>query len=213
MCLAGTRVQVRPPVQDKKWRGHPAIAVTVLRVWEPDPPDGCEGLEWVLGTDLLGHGPEDLLGYRDWYQWRWRTAEEYHKVQKSGCRIEELWFETPEGLSNAMAALSVVAVWVLGLRWQRDGAPEGPALSVASDVEIAVVERASRSRAPIATVRQFVDGVAKLGGYLGRKCDGPPGWQAVWRGYQRLADILWGIELAPPPREEKPKLPKLKPSG
>ena len=52
------------------------------------------------------------------------------------------------------------------------------------------------------TVKQFVDRVARLGGYLGRKCDGPPGWMSLWRGHQRLTDLLLGQELgrqaAPP---------------
>jgi hypothetical protein len=58
-------------------------------------------------------------------------------------------------------------------------------------------------------VQAFVDGVAKLGGWLGRKSDGPPGWQTLWRGYQRLADMLLGIELltaSDPPEEGLPSL-------
>ena len=31
--------------------------------------------------------------------------------------------------------------------------------------------------------------VAKLGGFLGRQADGPPGTTTLWRGLQRLADI------------------------
>jgi hypothetical protein len=213
VALASRRVWMQPPVRDKKWRGHAAIAATVIRVWELDPPPDTEPLEWVLGTDLLVHEPSDLLRFRDWYAWRFRTAEEYHKVEKSGCRIEELRFETPERLLAAMAVIAVVAVRVLAMRWQRDVAPEEPAESVASAVEIEAVQAASRARRPITTVRQFVDAVAKLGGYLGRKCDGPPGWQSLWRGYQRLTDILLGIELAQQVRTDTTKLPILKPSG
>jgi Transposase DNA-binding/Transposase Tn5 dimerisation domain len=213
VCLASTRVLIEPPVQDKKWRGHPPIAATVIRVWEPNPPEGVEALEWVLGTDRLVSSPAELLRYRDWYTWRWRTAEEYHKVQKTGCRIEELRFETPQRLSAAMAVLSVVAIRVLSLRWQRDAAAEAAAETVATPLEVAVVEKAARSRQTITTVRQFVDGVARLGGYLGRKCDGPPGWQTLWRGYQRLADILLGIELLQPVEADETNLPRSPRSG
>ena len=41
--------------------------------------------------------------------------------------------------------------------------------------------------------------LAGLGGFLSRKCGGRPGWQSLWRGYQRLADILLGMQLAKPP--------------
>jgi hypothetical protein len=56
-------------------------------------------------------------------------------------------------------------------------------------------------------VPAFVDAVAKLGGYLGRKGDGPPGWQSLWRGDQRLADTLLGLELAERLATRKPRLP------
>lgn len=210
--LASTRVQIEPPAHDKKWKGHRPITVTVIRIWEPEPPAGVEGLEWVLGTDRVVKEPKDMLNYRDWYVWRWRTAEEYHKAQKTGCRIEDLRFETKDRLLRAMSVLSVVAIRVLSLRWRRDAESESPVRVVASELEIAAVEKASRSRTPITTVRQFVDGVAKLGGYLGRKCDGPPGWQSLWRGSQRLADILLGIELGLRPNENA-ELPRLNTSG
>ena len=47
------------------------------------------------------------------------------------------------------------------------------------------------------------------GYWLGRKGDGPPGWQTLWRGYQRLADMLLGIELltaSDPPEDDLPNL-------
>ena len=213
VVLASQRLLIEPPAKDKKWKGHAAIAATVIRVWEPNPPAGVEALEWVIGTDMLVRDASDLRRYRDWYGWRWSTAEEYHKVEKSGCRIEGLRFETPERLLAAMAVIAVVAIRVLSLRWQRDVTPEAPAEQVATPTEIQVVETATRSRGSITTVRQFVDAVAKLGGYLGRKCDGPPGWQSLWRGYQRLADILLGWELAQQIDIAQGKLPSLKPSG
>jgi transposase-like protein/transposase Tn5 family protein len=198
VCLASTRLFIQPPAKDKKWRRHRPIAATVIRVWEPSPPPGVEALEWVLGTDLAARGPADVARLRDWYAWRWPTMEEYHKAQKTGCRVEGLRFETPERLLALIAVLAVVAVRVLGLRWRRDVAPDAPAQTVATPREVEVVAKAARARQPITTVRQFVDAVARLGGYLGRNGDGPPGWQSLWRGYQRLADILLGVEMATP---------------
>jgi len=32
--------------------------------------------------------------------------------------------------------------------------------------------------------------IAKLGGYLNRKCDGPPGFESLWRGYARFHDLV-----------------------
>ena len=66
---------------------------------------------------------------------------------------------------------------------------------MASTEELEVLQLV-RPGKPIVTVKQFVDRVAGLGGFLGRKCDGAPGWQSLWRGYQRLADILLGYSCA-----------------
>ena len=38
--------------------------------------------------------------------------------------------------------------------------------------------------------------IAKLGGYLARKSDGPPGTITLWRGWKRLADLSEGLKLA-----------------
>ena len=192
--LGVVRVSIGPPHGEARWRGRPPLGVTVVRIWEADPPAGVEPLEWVLGTDLEGQTATDLRTYQEWYEWRWPVAEEYHKAQKTGCRIEGVRFETKERLHAAIALLSVVAVRVLMLRWQRDARPEEPAESVASAAELVAVRGVSRRG--VRTVREFVDAVAKLGGYLGRRGDGPPGWQSLWRGYQRLADIVLGLELA-----------------
>ena len=38
--------------------------------------------------------------------------------------------------------------------------------------------------------------MAKLGGYLARKNDGPPGTLSLWRGWKRLVDLSEGLKLA-----------------
>ncbi|WP_084590852.1 IS4 family transposase [Desulfonatronovibrio magnus] len=37
--------------------------------------------------------------------------------------------------------------------------------------------------------------VARLGGYLGRKNDLPPGHQVIWEGYQVLQHMCFGVAL------------------
>ena len=122
-------------------------------------------------------------------------GEEYHKAEKSGLRIESQRFESHEPLVAAMAVIAVVAIGLLQLRYARDSHPQYDASMVASELEIDVVGQATKYTGKRMTVREFVDCVARLGGYLGRKCDGPPGWMTSWRGYQRLRDMLLGIEL------------------
>jgi hypothetical protein len=42
------------------------------------------------------------------------------------------------------------------------------------------------------SVGQFVTELAKLGGFLARKSDGPPGWQTLWRGWEKLQLMVEG---------------------
>ncbi len=40
------------------------------------------------------------------------------------------------------------------------------------------------------TLAESVRWIAQLGGYLGRTKDGPSGVKTLWRGWQRLQDII-----------------------
>ncbi|MGI8500144.1 MAG: hypothetical protein ACR2LR_03275 [Hassallia sp.] len=45
------------------------------------------------------------------------------------------------------------------------------------------------------TVGEFWKCVARLGGFLGRKSDGFPGWQTLSRGWNRLMDMYWAVDF------------------
>ncbi|MGI4870207.1 MAG: IS4 family transposase [Janthinobacterium lividum] len=51
-------------------------------------------------------------------------------------------------------------------------------------------------RRPLGTVREVYLALAALGGHLGRTGDGPPGWQALWRGRRSLRLLVEGVQLA-----------------
>lgn len=46
-----------------------------------------------------------------------------------------------------------------------------------------------------ATMTNYVIKIARLGGYLARANDSPPGNIVMWRGLSRLADIAIGFSL------------------
>src|SRR5207245_4334393 len=62
--------------------------VWVVRVWELQPPEGVEPLEWVLLTSVPVQTIEDAWERVDWYRARW-IVEDYHQGLKTGCRIEQ----------------------------------------------------------------------------------------------------------------------------
>lgn len=193
--LAAGQVRIEPPVHLPRRCHYEAVSVWVERIWEPQPPAGEEALEWVLLSTLPTQTDEELLLRRDWYALRWPTAEDYHQAEKTGCGEEKVRFQDGHALRGMLALLSVVAVRVLQLRQAGRSCPQEPVQRVATPLEISVLHQALAREERIETVGQFVHGVARLGGWLGRRCDGEPGWKTLWRGYRRLQDMVEGVLL------------------
>jgi hypothetical protein len=127
------------------------------------------------------------------------VVEEFHKAQKTGCRIEDMQFTTPARLEPAIALLSVVAVTLLNLREasRRADAPTRRADTLVSSdsVEVLSLKRYGQVRRDL-TVREFFLALARLGGHQNRKCDGEPGWLVLWRGWMKLQAMLDGYHAA-----------------
>lgn len=199
--MAAAPVWIPAPSGTRRRFAQPVISAWVVRIWEAHPPAGVEGLEWILITSVPTSTLEDLRERRDWYGCRW-MVEVFHDVEKNGCSEEDRRFETAERMQACVAILALVAVRIFQLRTALTGVPEAPAEQVASAEEIQVVRRVIKHGQGRFRVRDFVRGVARLGGFLGRKGDGEPGVKTLWRGYQRLQDLLLGYQLRGP-RSEK----------
>lgn len=189
-------------------RGHcqsESLDLWVVHVLEVDPPAGEAPLEWVLLTNVAVRSLADACERVDWYACR-PVIEELHKGMKSGCGIECLQFENADRLEPVIALLSVVATELLRLRQLARGrdADLTPAASVVDPLWVKVLSarrhgkdkgaRAGAGPGPGAdlSVREFAMALAKLGGHLGRKGDGFPGWQTTWRGWQKLRLMVEG---------------------
>jgi Transposase DNA-binding/Transposase Tn5 dimerisation domain len=195
VSLAGAAVWVPAPSGTPKRQEQPVLSAWVIRIWEPTPPAEIrEPLEWILICSVPTTTPEDLRTRRDWYCDRW-MVETFHDIEKNGCREEARRFATAARLEACLGVLSVVAVRVFQLRCALESAPTASAEQVATTAEITVLSRHLGRTSGGLTVRAFVRGVAGLGGFLGRKHDGEPGVRALWRGYQRLQDMVLGYEL------------------
>lgn len=208
VSLAAVAVWVPAPWGTPQRSQQPLVPAWLLRIWEPNPPAEVEEpVEWLLLCSLPTTTLEQLKERRDWYSCRW-LLEIYHDVEKNGCSEEDRRFETAARLETCLAVLSVVAVRILQLRCALDHQGNAPAEQVATAQEIEVVRRLTHQGRGTMTVAAFVRGVARLGGFLGRKRDGQPGVRVLWRGYQRLQDVLLGFSLlqdhSPRVREEGP---------
>ena len=84
-------------------------------------------------------------------------------------------------------------------------APDAAAKLVLTGVEIALLDRLvpDKGHEPpgAGTLSSYLIKLARLGGYLARAKDPPPGSTVMWRGLSRLTDIKLGVMLADaPPR-------------
>lgn len=192
LAVAWTPLLVRPPA------GHPAgapIPAWVVRAWEPEPPPGAAPLEWVLVTSVPTEGAAAAWERVAWYAQRW-LVEEYHRGLKTGCRLEAARLRDRDALWRRLALLAPAAVRLLQLREAARADPGRPAAAVVGPAVVAVV--AAKTGAPAAgmSVGACWRLVARLGGHQGRARDGPPGWQTLWRGWQKVQALVDGVHLA-----------------
>jgi hypothetical protein len=151
-------------------------------------PAGEEPLEWILLTNYHVKDFEDVCKVKKWYEKRW-TIEELHKGQKTGCAIEKAQFTKEERLEPVIALLSVIAVWLLRLRWlsRQEDLQNTPAVEVVPAVYVAVLSvTQGQGRRLDMTAAEFFRGVARLGGYGYTKKGRQPGWLVLWRGWGQL---------------------------
>jgi hypothetical protein len=195
VALAWAALTLRPPVPGQARGEHrqEPLQVWGLRVWEPAPPVGMEALEWLLLSNAAVTSEKDAWERVDWYELRWPTAEEYHKAQKTGCKIEGPQFTKAERLQPMIGLLSVVAWLLIYLRWasRDEQAAQEPARR---HVPWVWVKWLSRWRCGIAqpdwSTREFFLALARLGGHQNRKSDGLPGWQTLWKGWTKLLTVV-----------------------
>lgn len=160
----------------------------VDEVGENDDP-----IQWVLLTTESVEEFEETLTLIDYYGLRWRI-EDWHKVLKSGCNIEERQLQTWERMEVLLSMYSVIAWKVLELReLARDDSSVSPAVLL-SEAERTILETkfpelSGQDR------KSYAVSVAKLGGYLDRGSDPPPGWKTMWKGLQKLRMWAEGYEL------------------
>jgi len=192
--ISWSQVEIQPPA-DGTALYQRGMKVSVVRIWEPEPPEDVEALEWILVTSLTVNTPEDAWQRIMWYKWRW-IVEDFHKVLKTGCLLEERCLQTVEAFCNLLGILTPTAMRLLWLRETAQTAPDTPATEVISKEVIQVVLHLDKRPEATLTARDFWHTIARFGGYLDHKSDPPPGWLTLWRGWIRVQTVLEGVHLA-----------------
>ncbi len=184
------RIKIPRPKHVSPWvrsLDQSPIAMNVIEVVEVNAPKGVEPIRWVLFTSLPVETFDDVWTVIRYYEMRW-LVEEYHKAIKTGCATESRQLKTTGRLEAFVGLTGVVAVRLLQLKSLARTNPEVPAQRVVPRVWLQMLKLARKklTRVHDLTVGQFYREVAKLGGFLGRKGDGDPGWITIWRGWEKL---------------------------
>lgn len=169
------------------------LELTLVRVWEPEPPEGENPVEWLLLTTEHCNSADDILRVVDIYRARW-MIEEFHKALKTGCLIQERQFESRHALLNVLAMFLPIAVHLLWLRTCAREAPDAPATTAFTALELTVLAHLSPRKMPAhPTVIDAYLSLAKLGGWIPN--NGAPGWQVLGRAYVELVKAVstWKI--------------------
>ena len=194
--IAYRRMTVRPPVGKQK--RYPTLVLTLLHAREPQEPAGRPRIDWKQITDLSVDSHDDAVEKLQWYAMRWKI-EVFHKILKSGCRAEQARLRTAERLVRLIAVFCILGWRLFWLTMLNRAEPDLEPDLVLSEIETRILDRPipDPAHAPPAarTLSLYLTKIARLGGYLARAKDPPPGNIVMWCGLSRLNDIILGANL------------------
>jgi len=191
-----SRLVVRPPIGKQK--NYPNLILTVIHATERGTPRGRDKIEWKLLTDLPVRSRKEAIQKLEWYSLRWKI-ETFHKIMKSGCKAEESKLRTAERLVNLLAVLCILSWRIFWMTMINRTAPDASPTLVFTRLELRLLDALARDSLTSPrnkTLSAYLTKVARLGGYLARANDSPPGNMVMWRGLSRLIDIELGATIS-----------------
>lgn len=187
------------------------LTLWAIYLVEKNPPADATQVEWLLLTTIEVSSVKQALKCIQYYCRRWRI-EEWHRVLKSGCRVLEHQNHTAGALLRAIAMDVVIAWRIMLLALLGREVPELPCEVLFDRCEVQALALLSKkkgtkgkpTRVTKLCLGEAITLIAQLGGYLNRKCDGPAGFETLWRGYARFCDMVDVIRLQQPTEVKNP---------
>jgi hypothetical protein len=191
-----TSITIPAPLHKTKTKDGdhlPMVPLYAIIAREKNPPDGCKPICWHLLTNIPVLSFEEAVEKVTWYSYRW-NIELFHKVLKSGCKIEDCQLRTAERLKKIILLKSVIAwrVFWLSRMWrlEKESVCEQLLTPLEWKLLYRKVHRSKKAPKAPPNVENTILWIAKLGGHLGRANDSPPGVVSIWRGWVRLMDMV-----------------------
>lgn len=155
-------------------------------------------LHWRLLTNLSVFTFEEALQVVEHYEKRW-TIECFHRILKSGYGIEKTRLSSRSKIEAFAAIISIVSWHIFWLYKLSRECPKTQAQTFFDDLTLNVIFISAKKLKirinkdkPLLSDTVLV--IAKLGGYLNRKSDPPPGMQVLWQGWKNLIERIEFME-------------------
>jgi len=172
---------------------RPDLPMQVVQAREINAPAEAEPINWILLTNLPASTFVQARRIITRYARRW-LIEEYHKALKSGACVESSQLETAERLQALLGVIAVVAVRLLNTKQLARTQPHRAVDSQSLGPEALAILNARFGEPKEGwTYQSLLIAIARLGGFVGRRGDGLPGWITLWRGMQRLMTMVEGV--------------------
>jgi Transposase DDE domain len=190
------RIRVLPPIG--KHRQYAELLLTVIHARERGTPRGRERIDWKLITNLPVGSRAEAIEKLEWYSMRWKI-ETFHKILKSGCKAEESRLRTAERLARLLAVFCILSWRIFWLTMMNRSLSAASPILAFTAQEIYLLDRLVKEKGTGqpsgARLSDYLIKLARLGGYLARVGDSPPGNRVIWRGMSRLTDIELGFSI------------------
>jgi hypothetical protein len=186
------RLQLLPPIGKQKQ--YPPLELTVIHAQENGKPKNRKPIDWKLITDLPVRSLKDAIEKLKWYALRWKI-EVFHKILKSGCKAEDSKLRTAERLVNLISIFCIVSWRIFWMTMLNRADPNASPNLALTKTEMQLLDHLVPDKGELPdrkSVSRYIIKIARLGGYLARARDPPPGNIVMWRGLSRLTDIELG---------------------
>lgn len=197
--VKSVNILFKPP-QRQKTAQYFSLSPLAINVVEVKGKSGKTEIHWKLLTNLSCLNMADVMAVIEIYKTRW-CIESFHRILKSGFGIEKARLNQRSKIEKLATMLSIISWHIF---WLYTLSRECPNLSIKkifdSETIRVLLLSAKKLEPKYRRCRTIKDGVliiARLGGYLGRKSDGPPGMITIWRGWRTLQERLMFMESMP----------------
>jgi len=190
------KIRVLSPLA--KRNKYPPLELTIVHATETVEPEGRSRIEWKLITNVETKTVNGAIEKLQWYAMRWKI-ETFHKILKSGYRVEESKLRTSERLVNLLAVCCILSWRIFWMTMINRESPSTAPNVAFTELELEILAELVTERNGCISkednLGQCIRKLAQLGGYVARASDPPPGNMVIWRGLTRLADIQLGYSL------------------